>query len=253
MHSDVMNKLLSFSDAFKAATVEEIGQGGIGTLGEKTLHRTLKYYFEPDSTKHEISYLGHVADILNDDGIIEIQTRSLGRLVPKLEDFLPSQKVTVVYPIVENKKICRIDTVSGETLSLRKSPKKGRATDALPELSLIRKFIPNDNLSVLIVFVDAIESRMNNQTKKIGRKRTQKIDLIPTGINSFLPLKNSEDYFALLPNNLPPEFTKAEFEKITGFLGIDSHGALMLMLKLGILTREKNGGRSYLYKLNKTV
>ena len=34
---------------------------GIGTLQEKTLHATLKYYFEPDNTYHEIRHHGFVA------------------------------------------------------------------------------------------------------------------------------------------------------------------------------------------------
>ncbi len=248
-----MDKSLLFSAAFEAASHEAERQGGIGTLAEKTLHRTLKYYFEPDRTKHEVSCLGHIADILNEEGITEIQTASFSRLVPKLQDFLPEQKVNVVYPIVENKKICRVDTLSGETVSLRKSPKKGRVADALPSLAQIRSLIPNENLSVTIVFVDAIETRMNNQTKRVGRKRTQKIDCIPTGINSILVLNNPLDYFSVLPQDFSKEFTKSDFEKKTGFKGIDSHGSLMLLLKLGILTREKSGGRTYTYKINKSL
>ena len=238
--------------ALDSASVLANGYSGIGTLGEKTLHRTLKYYFEPDESKHEIEFLGHVADIMNEDGIVEIQTASFDRLIPKLEHFLQTTRVRVVYPIVANRYICRIDTESGESNSPRKSSKKGRASDALIGLSVIRRFIPHPNLSILVVLVDATETRMLGGTKKVGRKRTEKIDCIPTKINSIIFLDNPKDYFSLLPDNLPKEFSAKDFEKCAKIRGISSHGALMLLLKLGVLTRDKKGGRSYIYSINQT-
>ena len=53
-------------------------RGSIGLLGEKILHAGLKLYFEPNSDFHEVKVSGFVADICNAEGIIEIQTRSLG-------------------------------------------------------------------------------------------------------------------------------------------------------------------------------
>ena len=153
------NKGLSFSEAIDRATVG-YGSGGIGTFSEKILHRTIKFYFEPDEANHEVEYQGAVIDILGDQGIIEIQTRSFNKLAQKLEKFLPENNVTVVYPIIETRKICRVDTLTGERRPPRKSPKKGRASDALLELGRIRKFIPDKNLTVVIVFVDVIETRM---------------------------------------------------------------------------------------------
>ncbi len=224
-------------------------EGKIGTLGEKKLHRVLKYYFEPDESKHESSFLGVVADIRNEQGIIEIQTRAFDKLLPKLDKFLSSEKVTVIYPVVERKTICRINTETGETVSVRKSPKMGKATDALPELAKIRSYLLHPNLSVLLVFLDATETRMENGKIKIGRKTTTKIDCIPTAINSILPLCGAEDYSAVLPRGLPREFTSAQFERITGLHAIDKHNSLILLLELGILVREKNNGRAFVYSI----
>ena len=243
----MVNKL-SFFDAIDRATAG-YDDGGIGTFSEKILHRTLKFYFEPDETKHEIEHHGAVADILGDGGVIEIQTRSLGKLKPKLDRFLSDTMVTVVHPIIETKRICRVDTETGESLPPRKSAKRGRASDALCEIGAIRQYLPNNNLTIILVFVDVIETRMLTGNKKVGRKKTQKLDCIPTSLNSTLVLQRREDYFALLPEDLPCEFSAAEFEKITKMKGIDSHTALMLLLKLGVLTRERVG-RAYTYKIN---
>ena len=64
---------------FRAAVARALlrHREGIGMLGEKSLHSALKYYYEPDETKHEIAFEGFFADIMNEDGITEIQTGSL--------------------------------------------------------------------------------------------------------------------------------------------------------------------------------
>ncbi len=244
-----MLEKISFSEAIEIASASEAAQGGIGTYGEKMLHRSLKFYFETDESKHEIALLGSVADIRNEEGIVEIQTRSFNKLVPKLERFLPLEKVTVVCPIIENKRICRIDSESGESLPSRKSAKRGRAIHALSELSMIRRFIPHENLTVLVMLVNVDETRLLSGKIRVGRKRTSKINCIPTSLGSVIELKSSDDYRLLLPTDMPESFTALEFEKISGLRGIGAHGALALLLQLGILTRERKGNQAYTYML----
>ena len=72
---------------------------GIGTLGEKTLHHTLKNYFEPNKEKQEVRIKTYYADIYNEKGIIEIQTQQFYRLRGKLKVFLKEYPVTLVYPV----------------------------------------------------------------------------------------------------------------------------------------------------------
>ncbi|MBQ8302972.1 MAG: hypothetical protein IJX97_05490 [Clostridia bacterium] len=224
----------------------------IGTQSEKNLHKTLKYLIEPDSNNHEKEFLGSVCDILNDEGIIEIQTRSFDKLVPKLEKFLPVSQVTVVYPIVERKSILYIDVESGESIPPKRSPKKGSLTSALPEISKIKNFIPHDNLRILLVFLDATETRMLNGKKKVGRHKTAKIDLMPTAINSIIEFRDAEDFAVLLPQKLNDEFSSLDFEKVSHLHAIELHNSLMLLLHLGLVTREKRGGRSYVYSVKRT-
>ena len=241
---------LSFTVALERAVLNNQGSGGIGTFSEKLLHRTLKYYFEADEKNHEIEFLGSVADIKNENGIIEIQTGSFSKLVPKLERFLECAKVTVVYPIIENKTICRINTETGESKPPRKSAKKGRVSNALAEISMIRRFIPNDNLEILVVMVDVSETRMLYRKKKIGRKHTDKLNCIPTRINSIIKLNSVDDYRQLVPEGLSNQFTSQEFEKASGLRGIGAHGSLSLLMQLGILKRERHGRDPYIYSLN---
>ena len=87
---------------------------GIGTLGEKTVHATLKHYYEPNEDYHEVPVEGYVADIYKDGNIVEIQTAQFHRMREKLKAFLPKYKVTVVYPIVGKRQLYWIDPQSGE-------------------------------------------------------------------------------------------------------------------------------------------
>ena len=92
---------------FNAAKEKIIGKKhndkGIGTLSEKTVHGVLKHFFEPDEDCHEVALNGYFADIYNDSGVIEIQTRQLNKLREKLAVFLNYYPVTVVYPMPANK------------------------------------------------------------------------------------------------------------------------------------------------------
>ena len=105
-------------EAFVNAKDKIIGKAhnnkGIGTLSEKTLHAVLKLYYEPDEDKHEVAMSGYYADIYNDKGIIEIQTRQLNKLRDKLSVFLQDYHVTVVYPLPFNKWLSWVNPDNGE-------------------------------------------------------------------------------------------------------------------------------------------
>lgn len=83
-------------------------QSGIGTLAEKSVHAVLKAYYEPYEDSCEIRIGSYVADIVGEDGIIEIQTRQFSRLTEKLKEYLPLCHVTIVYPILSEKWIATI-------------------------------------------------------------------------------------------------------------------------------------------------
>ena len=86
-----------FLEACRWALSGEGAPQGIGTLGEKALHRAVKYYFQPDSQQREVPVPPYVADAVTPEGILEVQTRSFRRLRPKLQAFLSQGPVTVVY------------------------------------------------------------------------------------------------------------------------------------------------------------
>lgn len=81
----------------------------IGTLREKTLHAVLKQYYEPFSAMHEVKIGKYIADIINEDGVLEIQTGSFTSLQKKLDCFLTVTNVTIVCPVVRCKGLVWVD------------------------------------------------------------------------------------------------------------------------------------------------
>ena len=128
------NQRERFAYALEQVVGKDHVRDGIGTLSEKTVHAVLKYYYEQDQSHHEIILEKSVADIFTGSEVIEIQTRALYRLKPKLEKFLPLYPVTVVYPIPYDKWVCWINEETGEITQKRKSPKKGTPYLAFKEL-----------------------------------------------------------------------------------------------------------------------
>lgn len=81
---------------------------------------------------------GYVADIVGENGVIEIQTRQFNKLLKKLEAFLDYCDVTVVYPYPCGQICPLVDT---ETESCQKSTNRRENTLSMkscPELYKIK-------------------------------------------------------------------------------------------------------------------
>lgn len=80
---------LSFFNACETARAYTGGMG-IGTLNEKQLHCAIKFFIEPDSACHEVRIGRNVADVRNEHGILEVQTRAFNAMRKNLQIFLRS-------------------------------------------------------------------------------------------------------------------------------------------------------------------
>ena len=196
-----------FREACRRQAVTEPNRDSIGTLGEKTLHAVLKYYYEPDTDCHEVPMEGYVADIVGERGITEIQTRGFVRLRPKLEVFLEAVPVTVVYPVICHKTIVNTDVGTGEVLSVRRSPKKENIYVAVRELYTIRDFLNHPRLTIRLVLLDTEEvRRFGVRTRRRKKQRTRRgeyvSDLVPVELLDEITLAEPKDYDLFLPTRL---------------------------------------------------
>ena len=76
-----------FNEACRALCGSVPSRNGIGVLSEITIHSVIKRFIEPNEALQEVKVGDYYADIKNDDGIFEVQTRSFNRLRAKLPSF----------------------------------------------------------------------------------------------------------------------------------------------------------------------
>lgn len=226
----------------------------IGTLAEHTLHSAIKGYFEPDKTKHEVRFHGFIADIKNDDGITEIQTKQFVRLKRKLDVFLEECPVTVVYPIVVNKWIVWIDRETGEISPKRKSPQHGSMYDAVPEFYALRGMLNREGLSFKLIFCDAVEYRYAlrglNDRRKGMRQGHWRCELVPCSIGRTVDIVPPEGYRVFLPEGLPERFNSSDFASAAGISQGTACYALKLLTETETVLRVDRNKKGYVYILN---
>ncbi len=222
-------------------------KSGIGTLSEKTLHRVLKYYLEDREECHEVPYMGSVADIKNEDGITEIQTGSVTPIIPKLKKLIKEERLTLVLPIICEKMLLWLDPLTGELCEPKKSPKKGRYTDILPELSKISDILFSDNLTVKLMLIDADEYKYLDGYGESRKKKATRIERIPKRLVSEVLIKTEKDLSGILPP-LPTPFTSQDFNKATGLKRRKAFFSLKMLVTLGIVRRNGKRGNAFLYE-----
>ena len=226
-------------------------KSSIGTLGEKTLHSVLKKYYEPDEQKQEIKIGRFVADIKNDTGIVEVQTRNFNTLRRKLEAFLPEYEVTVVYPIAQTKWLLWIDEATGEVTKKRRSPKIGAPCDICSELYKIKSQLLNPHLHLRIPLLHLEEYRLLNGWSTDGKKGSTRYERIPISLMDVVEISCLEDYCKLLPNNLPETFYSKDFQKIAKLSPRAAGTALNVLHSVGAVERIGKSGNRYQYQITK--
>lgn len=222
---------------------------GIGTLGEKTLHAVLKEYYEPDGDSQEVKIGSYVADIVGENGIIEIQTRNLGALTKKLECFLEATDVTVVHPVAQVKYLSWLDEQTGELSKPRKSPKFSDEYSVLWELYKLRKFIKNPRFHFVICFLEVLEIRSLNGWSENKKKGSTRFDRIPKKLLSELKLYSKEDYMQFVPVTVEKDFTSADFASAVGKSRENARQMLCILEAAGVVQRTGKKGRNILFSV----
>lgn len=232
-----------FEAARTAILGRDLRQGGIGTLGEKSLHAIVKHYLEADPSRHEQKLGSFVVDIFDGERIYEIQTRQFGKLSAKLRTFLPDYPITVVYPMPARKWLLWIDPDSGELSRPRLSPKRGRTCEIFRELYRIKPFLSHPNLSVLILQMDLEEYRLLNGWSDDRKRGSRRENRLPLSLEKELLVGGPREYGQLLPDSLPSVFTSADLARCAQISSRLAQVALNVLISLGQVTVCSKRGR----------
>ena len=230
----------------KAEALRPVDDGGIGTLGEKTVHAVLKAYYREADMAAEVKLGRFVADLWDGQRAIEIQTRSLERLLPKLNAWLPKHPVRVVVPVARHKWLVRLDPETAAVSGKRRSPITGRPCHALAEIYPLRALLRHPNLSITVVMLDVLEYRATAPEARSGARR---YDRVPLELVQEINLPGAP-WAALLPEGLPRPFTAAHLRKAGGFprRGRAAWQALKVLEGLEVINRDGKAGNSILYR-----
>ncbi len=214
---------------------------------ERSQHRVLKFFFEPDAAFHEIPIRSYIADICKDDQIYEIQTSGFGHLTSKLEDFLTDHKVSVIYPAKTVKTVVWTDTKTGDITIGRKFRKSSVKFKLLSELIYIKQFIGRDNFSIIVAETEVNDMRLLDGRGAERKIKATKVDSIPTGVLSLTEIKTTEDIkrFAQLEDDV--HYTRAELQKKFQLKGRSFSVALKALVLIGIIKEHSREGRRIIY------
>ncbi|MCK4514541.1 MAG: hypothetical protein KAU31_04745 [Spirochaetaceae bacterium] len=219
----------------------------IGELNQTDLHEELKRVYCDRGGETEVEVDGFVVDVRLPNEIVEIQTRSVGKLKRKLLRLSANHRVRLVHPIARSKYIERIDG-DGGTLSRRRSPKRGRVEDAFREISSIADFLPNPNITVEIVLVDVTELRRDDGRGSWRRKGVSIVGRRLDGIVKRYALRLAKDYLRFLPGNLPESFTNRDVVAAAGLTYRVAQSMTSSLRKMGLISITDKRGRELLYR-----
>lgn len=216
----------------------------IGELNEHTLHLALKNYIDPDESHHEKEIMGSICDIVNENGITEIETRSFTNLSKKIDRLLSFAPVTVVFPIGQKIWVKWIDSETGEVSQRKPSTKKGKASDVIPELYKIRNSLSDPNLKLKLVFIEEEDFK-----KRTGKRRGIRTERVPVFIHSDMTIRTSQgirQLFTMIPEK---EFTSKEFAKVNKLRYRAAWYGLQLLMMSGEIEKTGQRGKAFIYRL----
>jgi len=220
----------------------------IGTLGEKTIHRLLKKYLEPDSAFHEIKVGSYFADICRDGEIVEIQTKQFNKLRDKLSVFLEDHRVKIVFPSFATKWLLWIDPQTGEVSKKRRSPAAGTAYRIFPELYRIKSFLNHPNLSFSILLLNMEEYRYLNGWSEDRKKGSVCQDRLPLSLVQEIVINSPADYIKLIPLGLDFVFTSKDFASAAKMTLKKAQLAVNVLCFVGAIIKTGKAGKMTLYE-----
>ena len=240
---------------------------GFSTLNESKLHNSLKIlYQEIYEGQTEVEQDGHIYDIVSKNGnVIEIQTKNLSKLLPKILDTIEKgHNVKLVHPVPVITRI-ELQDENEKIISNRKSPKKGSIYSIFRELTGIYPLITNPHFSLEVLEIEMTEERTRTTEpvqSKNGRRRFRR-NWIKTGkrldsIINTTRFSKPEDYLKLLPP-LPQPFCakdlKAALDKNPDIpkRTADAHLIVWVLSHAGLIEQVEMNARSKFYMVVSTL
>lgn len=220
---------------------------GIGSLNETPLHAELKRRVAPPGSAFEVEVDGYVIDAVSDGLLIEVQTRNLGGMRTKLGALLPENRVRLVLPVPRTRWLEKAHPDG--RIERRRSPKTGRVEQLFAELVYAPTVLAHPNLELEVVLVEDVEERAFATGKAWRRRGWVVSGRRLVAVLERRTFERPEDLLALLPAELPHEFTTAELAGAARLPLRLAQQAAYCLHALELTERVGKRGRAHLYRL----
>lgn len=239
----------TFGDEGQRTSEGASPSNGIGQLTERSLHAALKVYLAQPGDQFEARLGRYVIDIRRGDLLIEIQTRHLYALRPKLRRLLDDgRRIHLVHPLPGERWIVREDA-AGRPISRRKSPKRAAVQDIFSELVRVPDLAAHPNLTVEVLLIREEQVWRDDGQGSWRRGRWSLVDRRLLGVSASAVFGPPADYLALLPP-LPEPFSNADLAKVKGWNGYLAGKATYALRAMGLLSIRGKDGNKLLYSLS---
>ena len=188
----------------------------IGTLREGPLHASLKQFCRQPEDRVEQPVDGYVVDLLRDDLIIEIQTRSFSAIARKMRDLVERHRVRLVHPVPRERWLVKLPKTGRGSPSRRRSPKNGGFELIFEELVSFPDLIGHDNFELEVLSTREEEIQKFGQRKRRRRNGWTVVERRLLEVADRLLIREVSDLAAFLPDGLPERFHTGDLAKALG-------------------------------------
>lgn len=217
----------------------------IGSLKETPFHAALKRLVSPPGSRFEVPVDGYVIDVVAPGLLIEVQTRSVGKLKPKLGALLPCHRLRLVMPLAQTKWIEKRGPEG--RAARRRSPKREKPLHVFSELVGIADALSHPNLEIEVVMTDQLEVREHVPGKAWRRRGWVVTGRELIGVTERLLFQGPSALRGLLPTFGEP-FTSRELAERAAVTPRLAGQVLYTLHRAGELQRVGKRGNAYLYR-----
>jgi len=224
-------------------------RAGINLYSEHSLHARLKQLLAEPGDRLEALVEGKVVDLVKADGeLVEVQTSSLAKIVPKVLALAATgRRVRVVHPIAAETTIRRLDPLTEELLSVRKSPKRGDLWSLFDELVRAPALIAAPNVAVEALIVRSSVIRVRDGSGSWRRRGDRTEDRLLEEILSSTRLETRADWLGLIPRGLEAPWSSGALGEALGIPDWRARKLLYCLCRAGLLAESGKEGRRKLY------
>ncbi|MGB9687223.1 MAG: hypothetical protein ACPLYX_12085 [Rectinema subterraneum] len=193
---------------------------------------------------------GKIIDLVRADGeLVEIQTSHLSQLKSKVFKLAEmGYRVRVVYPVSVSCELHRLDPMTNELLSVRRSPKRGDIYCLFDELVRAPELVAANNITFEVLLIRSIEIKTRDGSGSWWRKGDRTVDKELAEVLSSRSFDSREQWLAIIPESLAHPWDSAVLAESLGISSAKARKILYCFCRAGIISELGKKGRFKTYE-----